>query len=278
MIFSLVSVTMASFYVVVNHFTFLGGEIKTEVMKIQVTELTAKLRETQGYLEEVHARDVALRTILELKGKPKTYLHGFLGGPNPEDESRLQRLMNRNHGIDVSDLNDQLDTLNKEINSRLASITDIDKNIEYQRLMYRAIPNVTPCGGAIGSGFGMRLHPFTKRYEFHNAVDIAGSFADPIYASADGEVVETDWVGNYGRLVVLRHNFGYETRYAHLSRILCYKGQRVKRGQKIGLMGETGRATCVHLHYEVRHNGNVENPRLYMNPNFFFSRRFKPLG
>ncbi|MGH1369141.1 MAG: DUF5930 domain-containing protein [Maritimibacter sp.] len=108
------------------------------------------------------------------------------------------------------------------------------------------------------SGFGYRWG------RLHAGADMAGPIGTPIYATADGTVTHADWQSGYGRLIKIRHEFGIETRYAHLSRINVSKGQRVSRGQRIGDMGNSGRSTGPHLHYEIRVGGNAVNPMNYI--------------
>lgn len=114
------------------------------------------------------------------------------------------------------------------------------------------------------SGFGMRRHPLTGRSTMHNGLDWAGPRGTAIVASADGVVKSAGRQGGYGNLVVIEHDFGIETYYAHLNSIDVRPGQRVSRGQRIGGMGTTGASTGVHLHYEVRVNGRAVNPITYI--------------
>lgn len=114
------------------------------------------------------------------------------------------------------------------------------------------------------SGFGMRRHPLTGRNTMHNGVDWAGPRGTAIHATADGVVKRAGRQGGYGNLVVIQHDFGLETYYAHLNSIDVRVGQRVSRGQRIGGMGTTGASTGVHLHYEVRVNGRPVNPTTYI--------------
>ena len=114
------------------------------------------------------------------------------------------------------------------------------------------------------SGFGMRRHPLTGRQTMHNGLDWAGPRGTPILASADGVVKRAGRQGGYGNLVIIEHDFGIETYYAHLNSIDVRVGQRVSRGQKIGGMGTTGASTGVHLHYEVRVGGRPVNPLTYI--------------
>lgn len=114
------------------------------------------------------------------------------------------------------------------------------------------------------SGFGPRRDPKTGGRRLHKGVDFAASTGTPIYATADGVVVSAGWSSGYGRLVKIQHEFGIETRYAHLSRMRVKVGQRVSRGEQIGGMGASGRVTGVHLHYEVRVGGKAVNPMIYI--------------
>jgi len=114
------------------------------------------------------------------------------------------------------------------------------------------------------SQFGYRRDPKTGGRRMHSGVDFAAGLGTPLYATADGVVVHAGWQSGYGRLVKIQHEFGIETRYAHLSRLRVKVGQRVSRGQRIGDMGASGRVTGVHLHYEVRVGGKAVNPMIYI--------------
>ena len=114
------------------------------------------------------------------------------------------------------------------------------------------------------SGFGYRRDPKTGGRRMHSGVDFAAGLGTPLYATADGVVTHAGWQSGYGRLVKIQHEFGIETRYAHLSRLRVKVGQRVSRGQRIGDMGASGRVTGVHLHYEVRVGGKAVNPMIYI--------------
>lgn len=128
------------------------------------------------------------------------------------------------------------------------------------------LPIATPVGAKIRqtSGFGMRRHPISGRTKMHNGVDWAAGRGTPILAAGDGIVTEAGRMSGYGKIVIIKHEFGLETRYAHLNSIDVREGQRVSRGQKIGGMGTTGRSTGVHLHYEVRVGDKPVNPITYV--------------
>lgn len=114
------------------------------------------------------------------------------------------------------------------------------------------------------SGFGYRRDPKTGGRRLHQGVDFAGPVGTPLYATADGVVTHSGWSSGYGRLVKIQHEFGIETRYAHMSKINVKSGQRVSRGDRIGDMGASGRVTGPHLHYEVRIGGKAVNPMTYI--------------
>jgi murein DD-endopeptidase MepM/ murein hydrolase activator NlpD len=125
-----------------------------------------------------------------------------------------------------------------------------------------AIPSTEPVRGTnFTSGYGVRSDPFKGRAAMHAGIDLAGPVGTPIYATADATVGRSEYnSGGYGNLVELEHGHGIQTRYGHLSKSLVTAGQKVKRGDMIGLMGSTGRSTGSHLHYEVRIDGKAVNP------------------
>ncbi|MEZ5913136.1 MAG: DUF5930 domain-containing protein [Paracoccaceae bacterium] len=114
------------------------------------------------------------------------------------------------------------------------------------------------------SGFGYRRDPKGGGRRMHAGTDFAGAYGTPVYSTADGVVVKAGWQSGYGRMILIRHDFGIETRFAHLSQIRVKQGQRVSRGDRIGDMGNSGRSTGTHLHYEVRVGGKPINPMTYI--------------
>ncbi len=133
--------------------------------------------------------------------------------------------------------------------------------------IYRSIPAIIPTDGPIGDRFGMRSHPILKIRRMHTGIDILVNNGENIYAPGDGIVVKANNRSGYGKTIEIDHGHGYTTLYAHLSKLKVKQGQSVKRGDLLGLSGETGSlATGPHLHYEVKHNGVHLNPK-----NFIFS-------
>jgi murein DD-endopeptidase MepM/ murein hydrolase activator NlpD len=125
-------------------------------------------------------------------------------------------------------------------------------------------PTVSPVHGAVNSGFGIRPDPFTGLPAYHEGVDISTPRSEPVLATADGIVLRSGWAGEYGKAIAIAHGDRYETLYGHLEETLVTEGQRVHRGDRVGLVGSTGRSTAPHLHYEVHVNGRAVNPLEYI--------------
>jgi len=148
----------------------------------------------------------------------------------------------------------------------LKNLQQISEFVNYRTNLWDHTPSVAPAQGEWTSPFGFRVNPVTGQYILHSGLDIASSRWTPIYASADGVVLSSEPSDDYGNLIVLDHGNGFHTKYAHLERSLVEKGQLVKRYALIGYMGSTGRATGVHVHYEVVRDGTPQNPEGYILP------------
>lgn len=128
------------------------------------------------------------------------------------------------------------------------------------------IPTLWPVNGVVLSRFGDREDPFTSEgTHFHTGVDLSAAMGTPVHVAADGVVVSAEYSGRYGKMVVVDHGNGMQTRYAHLSRFSVVPGEEVRRGQVIALSGATGRVTAPHLHFEVRVGGTAVNPYPYLS-------------
>jgi len=130
-------------------------------------------------------------------------------------------------------------------------------------------PSLAPVSGFFSDGFGWRRDPIDGSREFHKGVDIVAPNGTPVRASADGLVTAAGRMSGYGAMIHLAHGYGMGTRYGHLSRLMVTPGQRVKRGDVIGLVGSTGRSTGPHLHYEVFRTGVQVDPRKYLGESLF---------
>ena len=153
---------------------------------------------------------------------------------------------------------------------KLKSITQEDSlqnlliYLEDKESLLASTPSIKPTEGWITSGFGYRTSPFTGKREFHKGIDIATRIGQPIISTADGVVTYSGYEGGFGNVVMVEHGYGFSTRYAHCSRIIAKVGNRVRRGQIIAYVGNTGRSTGPHLHYEIRVWGVPVNPMKYI--------------
>ncbi|HEX5759646.1 MAG TPA: M23 family metallopeptidase [Thermoanaerobaculia bacterium] len=140
----------------------------------------------------------------------------------------------------------------------------VDQKLEQRLRWISSTPAISPVHGILTSGFGYRADPLTHGRGDHQGVDIAAAAGQPVRASADGIVLRAGALGGLGNAVYLAHGFGVTTRYGHLSRIDVRPGDRVQRGDVLGLVGNTGRSTGSHLHYEVRIDGDAVDPLAYL--------------
>ncbi len=141
-----------------------------------------------------------------------------------------------------------------------SSLDAVRENVQRRNALADATPSIWPSYGWLSSAIGRRTHPTTGSNDWHSGLDIAGNRGQPVYATADGTVTYADLQGPYGKLIVIDHGFGLESKYGHLSSFGVQKGDHVKRGDMIGNLGSTGRTTGPHLHYEVLADGRVLNP------------------
>jgi len=147
----------------------------------------------------------------------------------------------------------------------------IDKNLttlvhffEDKSLKLATTPSIWPTNGWMTSPMGNRIDPFTGKEEYHYGIDVAASFGSPVFATADGWVLKTKTEKSGGNVIILNHGGGVTTVYCHLSKFNVKVGQRIKRGDVIGFVGQTGKAIGPHVHYEVRINGKAVNPYHYI--------------
>lgn len=143
-------------------------------------------------------------------------------------------------------------------------LEQLEAQFSKRSALIAATPTVWPVHGALNSGFGLRADPFTGQPAFHEGVDISTSRSEPVLATADGTVLRSGWAGEYGRAIEISHGERYTTLYGHLEQTLVAEGQAVRRGDRVGLVGSTGRSTAPHLHYEVHVDGRSVNPLEYI--------------
>lgn len=232
-----------------------------EYMKIQYELLNRKTALIEEALNSVEERDNNLyRTYFNSTPIPEEQRKAGFGGVN-----RYKGLEGYNNSQLVEGTTKRLDVLAKELVIQSKSLDEIAKLAKDKEKLLAAIPAIQPVKNEdlrmMASGFGYRTDPFTKVRKFHAGMDFSARTGTPVYATGDGVVTIADARSSgYGNHIVIRHGFGYETLYGHLSRYKAKAGQRVKRGDVIGYVGSTGRSEAPHLHYEVHKNGPVVNP------------------
>jgi murein DD-endopeptidase MepM/ murein hydrolase activator NlpD len=164
----------------------------------------------------------------------------------------------------IKALTKTVDILSKQIAVQSKSLDEIVLLAKEKEKMLAAIPAILPVKledlTRMASGFSMRMHPILKYKKFHKGMDFTAPIGTPIYASGNGKIVRANRSATYGKVVYIDHGYGYKTIYAHMSKIKARKGQKVKRGDLIGYVGNTGRSVSAHLHYEVHKNNRALNP------------------
>ncbi len=166
----------------------------------------------------------------------------------------------------ITETKDVVDALKEAIPDQEMSLNELIDLMEDKNEVMLSIPSIYPTYGFMSSSYGYRVDPVYGGYEFHTGVDIANSYYTPIYATADGVVTYAGYKSNgYGYQVLVNHGNGYETFYAHSSRLIVAIGDYVKKGQLIAYIGSTGKSTGPHVHYEVHLYGKTINPVNFLN-------------
>ena len=224
---------------------------------------TAALSQQIGSLQEVIA-DLGARSALDpalsraMDKLPAIVKARAMGGSAPEPARRENTYTKTLSALASPD--DTFGLLRTVLESLESRLHDVSSTVDKRNALAAATPSMWPAHGWLSSGMGPRRDPVNGAADFHSGLDISGDKGDPVYATAAGRVVQAGYQGAYGNLVVIDHGFGLETRYGHLSRFNVKPGTRVNRGDVIGTIGATGRATGTHLHYEVHANGRLLNP------------------
>jgi murein DD-endopeptidase MepM/ murein hydrolase activator NlpD len=234
--------------------------------KLLVTQyeiLSLRLNEALDVLDEVQIRDEKLyRSIFQADSIPTSIRKSGFGGSN-----RYEHLMSlQNHELIVS-ASQRMDMLNKQLyiqSKSLDELIDMGKNQE-DRL--KCIPAIQPISNKdlsrTASGYGMRMDPIYRTRKFHAGMDFSAKKGTDIYATGNGRITYAGWKQGYGKCVIINHGYDYTTLYAHMNQFKVRVGQTVKRGEVIGEVGNTGKSTGPHLHYEVMINGRHDNPAKY---------------
>lgn len=235
--------------------------------------LAAQRRQIQKFAEDINALkdnlmalngfEKQIRIIANLDHpEAQEGLFG-IGGSMPEDLDPKLELEEKHNSL-MREMHGQIDQIKEASAIQEEGFESLIQELDGQKNLLASTPAIRPCRGVYTSVFGKRKSPFTGLGEFHKGLDIASAEGTPILAVADGTVTYADVKGFYGNMLVIDHGHGMVTRYAHLKEFLKNPGDKVKRGEKIALMGNTGRSTGPHVHYEVRLNGLPVDPQRYI--------------
>jgi murein DD-endopeptidase MepM/ murein hydrolase activator NlpD len=218
-------------------------------------ELTAQIQSLENVVNDLGARSALdpaqARAIQKLPAVVRSRVSG--GTSTPSLASALAT-------APISSPEDTFGVLRLLLQALESRLSNVQRDVEKREELAAATPSIWPAHGWLTGSFGGRSDPFTGEPGFHQGIDISTDKGNPVFATADAKVDSASYTGDYGNLVVLRHAFGLATRYGHLSKIIVQAGQSVKRGDVIGYVGATGRATGSHLHYEIVANGQLINP------------------
>lgn len=242
-------------------------ERANEMLAQQVVQTRTLLRQVNDTVAQIMRRDEEVRLLAGLQPTDPGVQQAGIGGPaGPPTESE-QLLAEIPLGREALQMGFDVEGLVRRANLLAHSFDEAIDSAEAQRDRLANIPSITPTRGWFTSGFATaRMHPIFHEERRHDGIDIAAPLGTPIIAPAGGRVIEVTREEGYGNLVAIDHGYGIITRYAHCSKILVRVGQRVRRGEQIALVGNTGLSTSSHLHYEVEVHGKTVNPKNWIFP------------
>lgn len=268
----LLSIVVSVIYYVIFSFFFdtpqeRGLQRENEELLVQLEVFNKRFDHIALVLDDIEQRDNNIyRTIFEAEPVPSTYRQAGIGGVD-----RYADLKGLPNAEIVAETAKRMDRLAKQIYVQSKSFDEVIELAKRKEEMIACIPAIQPISNKdlkrVASPFGVRMHPFYKVLKMHTGMDFTAPTGTEIYATGDGKVsAVVHSARGYGNTVIIDHGFGYKTLYAHQSQILVKTGQKVKRGEVIGLVGNTGMSMAPHLHYEVRKNDEPINPI-----NFYFN-------
>jgi murein DD-endopeptidase MepM/ murein hydrolase activator NlpD len=236
-----------------------GNVVTMQMLKEEISNLNNSVNEYRNNIKD----------IIKLLGASQSENIFGLGGPETEIKN-ISEIMGLKSKDDYQTELETIKRINTDIMASKKVLQNFTKFLAAREEIIQKIPNNWPIigGGFITSPFGMRRSPFTGKWAMHQGVDISWWPGAPIRSSADGTVVYSGMKGGYGRTVQIQHEYGFQTLYAHLSRISVFEGKQVQKGEIIGFLGRTGRSTGFHLHYEVRIGTKAVDPMVFMTTEF----------
>ena len=269
---TLVGFLGSTFYFTNQYLQLQGSEVElaklrrdSKIRKIQVEKFAQQVKNFETEMARLERFEKKLRVITALENSPKSVEKNWgVGGPYGLSTNSFTTAMGRGAAGMVDRLSNGLEQLGRQAKIQSISFQELDDFFKNQKSFLSSTPSIWPTRGWVTSGFGFRKSPFTGLREKHEGWDIAARNGAPVRATADGVVVVEGREYGYGNLVEIDHGYGIVTRYGHNSKHLVKVGDRVKRGQVVSLVGNTGRSTGPHLHYEVLLNGVPVSPKNYI--------------
>lgn len=236
---------------------------ENKLLQTQYEVLDLRLNNAMEILDDIQQRDENLyRAIFQAESIPESVRKSGFGGTN-----RYKHLMELSNAELVVSTTQKMDMLRKQLyvqSNSLEELIEIGKNQEERA---KCIPAIQPISNKdlrqTASGYGVRIDPIYRTPRFHSGMDFSAKVGTDIYATGDGKVTMAGWKQGYGNCVMIDHGYGYQTLYGHMSKFKVRVGQKVKRGEVIGAVGNTGKSTGPHLHYEVIVRGRYDNPSKY---------------
>lgn len=231
----------------------------------QIKNFAFQINDLKNQLNDLNDFEKKMRILANIDN-PEDDTEGVfgIGGSMPEDLDPTIEIKERQTAL-IQEMHEHVQHLDQVAVTQEERFKVLYEHMAEQRNMLACTPTIRPVeDGYISSSFGYRTSPFTERREFHKGLDIATNIGTQIVATADGTVSFSGKNGNMGNMITIDHGYGFTTRYGHCKKLLKKKGEKVKRGDVIALVGNSGRSTGPHVHYEVKLNGVQVNPSRYI--------------
>lgn len=249
-----------------NFFSLSSLKEENMAQRAEIQTFAGKIKDLEGQLAKLNIFDRKIRIIANMS-EPKKAASGEqamgMGGDSLAEENYFSTPGAEKDEL-VKKMREEITQLEGMAKSQEKSFTELQEYLTKKSSFMAATPSIWPARGWVTSTFGERVSPFTGFPQMHKGLDIANRTGTSVVAPADGIVVHTGSDTGLGQMVSISHGYGIKTSYGHLSEVLVKPGQKVKRGMEIGRMGNTGRSTGPHLHYEVSLNGVSVNPSKYI--------------
>jgi murein DD-endopeptidase MepM/ murein hydrolase activator NlpD len=251
------------FYMVNDMWELKSLRKETKAQKIQIQTFASNVTDLKKQMARLKDLDAKLRVITDIGPPPQSDQLMGMGGP----EERGTDAVYQNGTVreeDLKKMDEDLNRLKSDASAQELSFEELTEAMKDRRSLWASTPSVWPVRGWLTSGFGNRLSPFTGSVAMHNGIDVASQRDTPVVATAGGVVSYEGFDSGLGKVIKLNHGYGMQTIYGHLAKVNVRIGQKVKRGEVIGLVGNTGLSTGPHLHYEVFVNNVPVNPLRYI--------------